>query len=83
MLISLDLFACPLFKEKLNGVTNLRIHIASSKPNPIEVGVKRSIASSSPVSASEKSSEDFSYDESELEQHNKLTKPMAQHLGPS
>ena len=53
MLISLDLFACPLFKEKLNGVTNLTIHIASSKPNPIEVGVKSSIASSSPVSTTQ------------------------------
>ena len=57
------MFFCPLFKEKLHGVTNLRIHIASCKSNPIEVGVKSSIASPSQVTASEKSSEYFSNDD--------------------
>ena len=66
MPFSLDLFACPLCKEKVNAVTNLRIHIACCKSDPIEVRVKRSIASPSPVTSSEESSKEFSNDHSEL-----------------
>ena len=78
MPFSLDLFACPLCKEKVNAVTNLRIHIACCKSDPIEVRVKRSIASPSPVTSSEESSKDFSNDESEL----RITPANPQSLWP-
>ena len=57
---------CPRCKQKINGVTNLRIHVVSCKSNPIEVRVKRSVALPSPVTASEKSNEYSSNNESEL-----------------
>ena len=61
----LNFFACPC-KEKLSNVTILRIPIASCKSNTTEVGVKRSMASPSPVTALKKLSKDYSNDESEM-----------------
>ena len=78
----LNFFVCPR-KEKLNSVTNLRIPIASCKSNQTEVGEKRSMASPSPVTASKKSSKDYSNDESEMRTTQKNPQsPWPNVLGP-
>ena len=74
------MFACPICKEKVNGVTNLRIHITCCKSNPIEVQVKRSIGSPSSVTSLEESGKDFQMINRNLQQANKPTKPMAQNF---